>query len=135
MKFLGLFQKIGWGLVVGALHFAIVFFLRLNTSWIWAYYLFFFVFSGYLIYICNNAFKKNSDRVGLTFMMMIVVKMLLFALAFSPLLFTDYQITVLDKVNMLIPFLTFLILEVIAVFKLLNIHPIESNSRENEHTT
>lgn len=115
-----LITQLGAGIAGMIFHYAIAFILKLDADWIWAFYLFFMSVSLYISYYCTITYRKNPERVGLIFMVMIVAKMLLFSLAFSPLLFAEIAITMNQKVNMVVPFVVFLLLEVFAVFKLLS---------------
>lgn len=108
------------GLIAIILHHAVVIIMNLPIDWIWAFYLFFISVSLYITYYCSREYKKNPDRLGLVFMSLVVAKMLLFGVAFSPMLFWDFEITTALKINMLIPFILFLSLEVYTVINLLN---------------
>lgn len=108
------------GLLAMILHYSVMIVMSLSTDWIWTFYLFFISVSLYITYFCSREYKNNPDRLGLVFMSLVVAKMLLFGVAFSPMLFWDFEITTALKINMLIPFIIFLSLEVYTVITLLN---------------
>lgn len=100
-------------------HYAAGSLLRFSTDWLWAFYSFFVTFSIFSSLYCSVTYRKNPERIGLVFMSLIVVKLLLFAGAFSPFLIGYFDLTDSIKINLMIPFVLFLSLEVLAIINLL----------------
>lgn len=101
-------------------HYWVLDYLGELPDWLWAFYLFFLAVSLFIANYCHYQKNKNPERVGLIFIGLIALKMLLFVLAFSPLLLGNYEITQITKINILVPFVLFLALEVHAVSLILN---------------
>lgn len=87
---------------------------------LWAFYLFFLTFSLFTTNYSRYQKNKNPERVGLVIIGLIVFKILLFMVIFSPLLLGDFETTQMTKINILVPFALFLALEVHAVLLILN---------------
>ena len=108
------------GVAAFAIHASLNYALHVSFQLLWAFYLFFFSVSLFIAFYCSASFKKNPDRLGLTFISLTFAKILLFTLIFAPLSFSQSKLTTALKINMTVPFLLFTIIEVMVVYKLLN---------------
>jgi hypothetical protein len=102
-----------------AVHYVAGSLFHFSTDWLWAFYSFFVTFSIFSSLYCSVTFRKNPERIGLVFMSLIVVKILLFAVAFSPFLIGYFDLNNSIKINLMIPFILFLSLEVRAIVNLI----------------
>jgi len=108
------------GLALYLLHISALIMFGLPIWRIGAYYIY-FLFAALAVHATINFyFKKNPERVGLMFLVSIMVKMILFTAVFSMWLFAGKPLELVDRLNILIPFLTFLILEVVSIMNVLN---------------
>jgi hypothetical protein len=107
------------GLVALALHYGVLYFLQMTSTWLWAFYLYFMVAAIAVGAFMNYYNTTKPDRMGLMFIVSIFVKMLLFTAVFSPLLFFGTPMLIQEKLKILIPFALFLVLEVIEIMNLL----------------
>jgi hypothetical protein len=109
------------GLVALALHYGLLYFLQMTSIWLWAFYLYFMVAAIAVGAFMNYYNTSKPDRMGLMFIVSIFVKMLLFTAVFSPLLFSGTPLEMSQKLEVLLPFALFLVLEVLEIMKLLKI--------------
>jgi hypothetical protein len=109
------------GLVALVLHYGVLYFLQMTSIWLWAFYLYFMVAAIAVGAFMNYYNTSKPDRMGLMFIVSIFVKMLLFTAIFSPLLFSGTPMTLSQKLEVLLPFALFLMLEVLEIMKLLKL--------------
>lgn len=70
--------------------------------------------------IISQKSTKYSDQLGFLYLGAMVLKVLLFCVFFSAILFSDPALSKLDSISLLIPIFLFLFLEVIIVVNILN---------------
>lgn len=109
------------GLSGFAIHFGALYFLNMNSSWLWAFYLYFMIAALAVGAMMQHYNTVKPERVGLMFVVSIFIKMLLFTLVFSPLLFSGTPMILQEKLKILLPFALFLVFEVIEIMKLLKL--------------
>ena len=109
------------GLVSLMLHYGVLYFLQLSSNWLWAFYLYFMVAAITVGAFMNHYNTSQPERMGLMFIVSIFLKMLLFTAVFSPLLFSGSPLEMSQKLEVLLPFALFLVLEVLEIMKLLKL--------------
>jgi len=109
------------GLVALTLHYAVFYFLQMTSIWLWAFYLYFMVAAIAVGSFMNYYNTSKPDRMGIMFIVSIFVKMVLFTLVFSPFLFSGTPLEMSEKLEVLMPFALFLVLEVLEIMKLLKL--------------
>lgn len=77
--------------------------------------------SGLIVYILIEVvFSRMPDQTGFAFLASVFLKIGFFILIFSSYIYSDSALLVQDKLTIVIPFFTFLLLEAFFSFKLLN---------------
>jgi hypothetical protein len=109
------------GLLALALHYGVLYFLEITSIWLWSFYLYFMLVAIAVGAFMNHYNTSQPDRMGLMFIVSIFVKMLLFTLVFSPFLFSGTPLEMSEKLEVLMPFALFLVLEVLEIMKLLKL--------------
>lgn len=77
--------------------------------------------SGAIVYIAiEMVFSKLPDQAGYAFLASVFIKIGFFTLIFSPYIFTETPLVMLERLSIVVPFFAFLLLESFFSFKLLN---------------
>lgn len=77
--------------------------------------------SGLVVYASIEfVFSKLPDQTGFAFLASVFLKIGFFVLIFSPYIYSDNALQIQDKLSIIVPFFTFLLLEAFFSFKLLN---------------
>ncbi len=109
------------GLVSLMLHYGILFLMNNLSFWLWAYYAYFMVVAVLVSVMMHYYHATKPERVGLMYIVSILLKMLVFTGVFSPLLFASEALELNERVNIIVPFALFLVLEVLVIMKLLKL--------------
>lgn len=109
------------GLVSLMLHYGILFLMNNLSFWLWAYYAYFMVAAILVSVMMHYYHATKPERVGLMYIVSILLKMLVFTGVFSPLLFASETLELNERVNIIVPFALFLLLEVLVIMKLLKL--------------
>ena len=115
-----IFGQFVTGISGAAIHYLVTQMLGTKNDFVWAYYLFFFVSAAFISSYCERYYKIKPDKVGLMFVALMFVKMLLFTLFFSAILFFGETLGYNERLNILVPFALFLFVEAWAVYRILN---------------
>lgn len=110
-----------FGIIALVLHYGVLFFMNAVSFWLWAYYAYFMLAAVAVSVMMSHYNAQKPERVGLMFIMSIFIKMLIFTGVFSPILFAGQPLEMHEKINIIVPFALFLILEVLVIMKLLKI--------------
>lgn len=91
-----------------------------EIKFLYSVYTYFYIFSliTYLIMEVIYSFLPNST--GLIFLASVFVKLGFFTLMYKSIIFSEKALIMADKLAIIIPFIVFLLLEVVGLIRLLN---------------
>lgn len=93
----------------------------------------FFAIASFLICIIFKSFtlfKKTKEQLGFLYLFTLFIKIILFSIIFYNSIVGLQDITKIESLNLLIPLLVFLVLEVVFISKLLNQKPSKTIIRK-----
>ncbi len=83
-------------------------------------YLFFSLYSIFILFILLKVKEKSIDNVGMTFLLITSIKMIVCYIMVYPILRLSNQNSTLEKINFLVLFILFLAFETIVTIRILN---------------